>query len=138
MEREIREDYVNCDVLIPVVLKAEKLACLIHLSTLKGETREQDVINATMYVVGEHHQESTDEVKQIELTPDNAFELHSDQSSANFIVHLSEYVYELVDELKLPKVSDDNIRGEKVTIEGLEKESDLLISLCSIAERLTF
>lgn len=91
-----------------------------------------------MYVGGEHQQESTAEVKQIELTPDNAFELHSDQSNANFIVHLSEYVYELVDQLKLPRVSDDSIRGEKVTVEGLEKQSDLLVSLCSIAERLTF
>lgn len=32
METDDYEDCSNCDVLIPVVLKAEKLACLIHLS----------------------------------------------------------------------------------------------------------
>lgn len=84
------------DMLIPIVLTAERQAFLVHLDPIR--------LKATIYVA-QHYE--TNETHSMELSPgelitvDNAFEVDTPQGSLSIIVQISDFVFDLIERLGL-------------------------------------
>ena len=61
---------------------------------------------------------------------------HSD--GQDIMAQLSDYVFELLEKLEIAGYSESIVLGEQALITTLERDEDILVYLCSVAERLAF
>ena len=113
-----------------MVLTPEGRIFLIHLETYT------EPIRVTIYVASQYEEVL---MRNNIVTPDNAFDFDSSQRASaipNLINQLSEYVFDLIEEMQFPNCED--VIGTQVTIKNIDQNEDLLVYLLSVAERIVF
>lgn len=71
------------------------------------------------------------------ITVDNAFDVEPN-AHKSVIVQISEFVYDLIEHLELDDYRASQVDGKEVLITTLSRDEDVLVYLCSIAERIMF
>lgn len=136
---EIREEtrllIVEYDTLIPVILVEQRQIYLIHLQAKD--------LKATIYMSQLYEYKDLHESDSMNKRGNSTVELDSQDGSFNqqtntIISALSNYIFELLEDLQVPGYDEQKVKGEEVLVTTVENDEDMLVYLCSVAERIIF
>jgi hypothetical protein len=119
----------RCDILIPVILPSERQVFLMHIDIASFTAT---IYVATQYDLREEH--SADSALEVAL-------IHLDDSTLpnNVIESLPLVVIDLLKAMGYSMSHiEQHLKGEQVHVGNIERDEDVLVYLCSVAERLMF